>query len=346
MLPLNTMHNLLVGKNVENDKDRQMLTRAIASRFYLLSIQERMGGESFSKIQKTFVELSTGPDKLFWEENPNRFYRILKVGSCIRQSNQLADQVEKLLPGTKYLLEHPLWMILGNPNASIGELYEYMLQLEPSLVSKLFQHDKLTKVRSRKKLKLIDQLSRITIRGDFDSLACLLMITREMELLNRIDPYIEAKWGIQHGLSILTLNNPFLAVLKEIYVIVYHFFIGRNNPFPERMNKAIIEIKPSHFVPPKIQQDFHRERNVNSTILWYAKIRKLIDDNDYAGKMKLLFRSMHFFNQNEIVESIKSIRRGYRFDGNWRQLPFPLNELVRMQVVDQRTLQREGPFLD
>jgi hypothetical protein len=56
--------------------------------------------------------------------------------------------------------------------------------------------------------------------NNLDALACLLMILREMELLEQWLAYVEVKWQVHNLLLRLTTFEPLKNISDELYLLI------------------------------------------------------------------------------------------------------------------------------
>ncbi len=167
------------------------LSRIIATRLYIYTLLAYFNWPTLGRLQKLLEEKDVDCDNDYWRSCSRRFYKNMR-GACIKDQ-VLINRIEKIIPGSKRILTTPLWDILENPNASEHKLHQLMKLLPMDISSRLFKEDPQNAITIRKKLTRRSQIHRITMMGSLDSLACCLMLVREMDLQNRLDPYIAAK---------------------------------------------------------------------------------------------------------------------------------------------------------
>lgn len=238
------------SKNIPHKNPLQKRVRTLATQYFLYWLQAQNGGITFRKLHiKIFDNVG----------DPNAFYKNLR-GVELKNKSAI-DQIEQHQPGSRRILFHPLWDILAAPDASLDDVHQIMCRLHPDLVNRLFKTHPDTAVRTRKAFNLRNEVHKVAIRCDLDALAALLLLCREMELHNRLEPYVELKWAIVRVMSLMTLYAPFNAVLPGILEIVSPLFLDKNNPL--KTSNLVMEMWPGLFVQPQpnIQLNFDLEVN-------------------------------------------------------------------------------------
>ena len=100
---------------MSQDQDLKRQVDQIKTEFYLLKLLEFFGGISLGKLQ----EILKG------SANSGCFYKNMR--GTVLKDLKLIQHAEDLKPGTQRIFHHPLWLILGNPDASLNEIYDYMV---------------------------------------------------------------------------------------------------------------------------------------------------------------------------------------------------------------------------
>jgi len=178
-----------------DEKSRDLKrVRYIATRLFILFLKERSGGLSYRKMEMFFKKPDYQSEKEFQDSYSGAFAKCAK-GQTRIQDQKLIHKIEnnEKFQGAKYLLDHPLWLILENPECSLEALHQYMYLLPPNIQNRLFKPNKNTGIYKRCYWSKTEQFSRISMLNNLDALACFLMLIREMELLTKWHAYVKIK---------------------------------------------------------------------------------------------------------------------------------------------------------
>lgn len=314
----------------------------MASKLYALTIQHRMGGMSFGKIEWEVAGRDVPRNTKYWSSYPRKLYRYANGAPMnLKRNREMIDVIEARLPGTRRILEHPLWLILENPEASLEELEHYLSLLDLALLSKVLRTDKSAGNRVWKIWKKTSQFYRIAMHNNLDALAALLIITRECEIRRRAHPYIEAKWAVSFLMSRLSVFRPFMWVADEIYHVVYNDFLGKNIPLPPELAHEFADYFPRLFEPPRQFPTIYREMDFNSGLVWHAECLGLVKKNDEQDQLMFLFWVLHFFNRVTIDKQLKDLKQ---VPASINQLPEPLRDVMIKFRGDRRRQLPSSPL--
>ncbi|MEO9943779.1 hypothetical protein [Paraglaciecola sp.] len=249
--------------------------RKLATQLYVAGLVERSGGLSLGLIEKTFKKSHKIPNKQYWESYSRTFYKYARGESCIKdQSLILHIDKYEAYRGVKEVLNHPLWLILENPDASLHDVHAYMHQLKPSFQQRLFKLDKNINTLTRKYWSHTDQLSRISMENNLDALACLIMLLREMELLNKWHAYVKVKWEVHFLFLRLSYFDPLLSIREVLYHFMDTYFFDKHRFITERYFPATRQLMYTHFrhafKSPQCINDFTGYDEINAELLKYA----------------------------------------------------------------------------
>lgn len=171
-----------------------------------------------------------------------------KNGDPIKKT-EFIDALDSVYEGSKYILTHPLWLILANPRASLNEIYQYMQMLHPDIQRYLFNFDAITAKAVRKQPKRHDDMSRVVLRGDLDALAYTLMLVREMDIQDRVHPYYFAMRLAEYAFFLCAMNNKLHPVREDIYGYMHAYSINNHKVFEDI--PLIFQWKPSLVEAPR-----------------------------------------------------------------------------------------------
>lgn len=299
----------------------------LPSMLWARTLKKRTGW-TYGKIQKEY-SLS------FQKENPDFSMQssrcLYKYDKGVRvRGRKFVDMIEAGLPGTKRLLTHPLWEILGNPNATNQQLSEYIEALELSVKQKLFVYDKKDGVYKRRDLKKVREIYYISMKNNLDALACLLILVREFEIKEQVDPYIICKWEAYYLLARIGLFPPLKDLVASIYKYMYPLFIGKNDPLPLSFETFFSKHMPEHFRPPP-NVDVNLLLEMNSSILEVMIRKKIISSNE-DEQMKFLFFIENSGKKREILFMLED----FNPLSTDKKFPEPLNLVMSMMKGDSR----------
>ena len=316
--------------------------RSIASRLYAQTIKHRMGDISFGKIERELLGTQGSSDPEFWVHYSRKFYRYDKGAPIsLKRSKKMVETIEEILPGTRRILEHPLWLVLANPEASLGELDSYTGTLNPALIERLKETDKVTGNRTWRKWTTHSQLYRISMLNNMDALAALLILIRVCEIKNWVHPYIEAKWTVMYLISRLASFRPFMFIAEEFYHHIYEGFILKNSPLPEKLTIPAVQYFPAYFSSPPDFHTIYGEIQMNTGIVWHAAQLGLVEENE-REQMMFLFWMLHFFDRTTIDKQLKELTQA---PPSFDEIPEPLCTLMEKFRGDSRRYLPRQTFL-
>lgn len=269
------------------------------------TIRHRLGNISYGKIQKILVKRDDQTNAEWWEKCSGRLSKNSSGKTKVRDAKFIND-IENLLPGTKRILNHPLWKIFLNPNATLDELYGYMKDFPIDLQKQLFKIDKQTNVFQRVKIKAI-AVDYISKRNDLDALACLLIMIRESEITRQIDAYIGCKWRAHQLFCRLATFQPFKSLSHIIYDFLFDEFFYKNNPLPSELSNSFVEFFPNHYEAPK-KYPMPRFLDENLSILDLA-IKSSVISESMSEQLDFLFWIDVGFQRRDILKALLAPHR-------------------------------------
>lgn len=198
-------------------------TKKIKMRLFINELQVS-SGMNRNQLQKMFQSKES-----FWRENSNIFYKYANGSTHIKKIERI-DSIEKQFPGTTRILNHPLWFILENPQCNLKSIHKKMQSLEPKIRSRVCEKDKKTGAYFPKERRNDKNLYYIAMNNNLDALACLLMIIRKMEILQKPNTRSHAKWFTHWLFFRLAHYSPLKDEAKKLYELIYDLFIGKEDP--------------------------------------------------------------------------------------------------------------------
>lgn len=303
------------------------------------TIRHRLGDISYGKIQKILVKRDDQTNAEWWEKCSGRLNKNSKGKTKVRDA-KLINDVESLLPGTKRILNHPLWKIFLNPNATIDELYSYMGEFPIDLQRQLFKIDRKTNIPQRIKIKAI-AVDYISKRNDLDALACLLIMIRESEITRQIDAYISCKWRAHQLFCRLATFQPLKSLANIIYDFIFEEFFYKNNPLPDELSNSFVEFFPNHYQIPK-KYPMPRFLDENLSILDLA-IKNSVINESMSEQLEFLFWIDVEFQRKDIL---RGLLVPYRPNLEATEAVMkPLNELKRRLSSNSRNYLPKNRFI-
>jgi len=298
--------------------------RYVATQLFMLFLTEKSGGLSLRKMEMTFKKPTYQSNEEFKDNCSGAFSKYARGAICIKDQ-KLIDRIEEdeQYQGCKYILNHPLWLILENPNATIETVREYMRKLPPNIQTRLFKLNKSSNQYERCFWRKSGQLSRISMLNDLDALACFLMLMREMELLEKWHSYVQVKW-YAHDLFIrLSYFKPISEIRLNLYELIYKHFIAKHNPitanyFSTERQDLYIHIQ-GFFKSPFLIEDFTLYHEILSETIAYAKKMMTIGDTK-KDQLNFLFWASEY-NLMDVYYAFK------RYDKNLKK-PFLIQRLI------------------
>ena len=155
-------------------------------------------------------------------------FKPLRGDSYLKTNSPLIKFGEKLLPGSSQILDHPLWEILGNPDANLHCVRQMMMKLPLDVNKNLFSYNPNIRGMERRILKGPNEIHRVALRCDLDALAYVLMIIRETEILDMPEPYVSAKWSAIYIIRVLSLDRAIVPILDDLKCFTFTEFVLKN----------------------------------------------------------------------------------------------------------------------
>lgn len=282
-------------------KNLKRKVRSLSTQIYIQEIKDRYNGKSFGKIQKELFSNSNDSNAKFWSEYSRRFYKNSK-GVPIRDE-KIIKIFENEQPGTERLFNNPLWLVLENPFADLKTIDELMHLLVPELQIRLFKRNKQTGHDERKFWTVTPPFNRISMENNFDALACLLLLLREAELLERWHYYITIKWfayelclRLNYFCSIKVANNSFYSLVNLLY-------INRNNPLPDSILETRL-LKKTYYRSPPNDIPIVEYNDFLSRLIQLAQAEGFVADNK-EDQINFLFWA-DIFDKYKIFKAFES----------------------------------------
>ena len=262
--------------------EREKEIQSLVSKLYIRSVQHRLGGISLGNLQKFFVKSEDQSNGEFWSSSSRRFYKTAQ-GSPIRDL-KLIDKIEAELPGSRYILVHPLWDILRRPKADSQDVITMMLRLQAEFRELLFKSTGFDGGYSMKALDRIESIQKIASMNNLSALACLLLLLRKKELEQKWHQYLAVKWSLDELLHRITYFAPVSYVSDELNKEINESFVILNYPLPKN---RVAEQFEDFFKSPKpyLMEDAHA---VYSRVLETAMAQGLVSDQS-DSQLRFLF---------------------------------------------------------
>ncbi|MBM9950447.1 hypothetical protein JTL84_15400 [Pseudomonas aeruginosa] len=182
----------------------------------------RLKIDKVSQIAPALAEMAGHGNTTDYSKFRADFYRY-KAGENIKNES-LATEIDRLLPGTARIVNHPLWSFLSICGAKEIELIELAQKLEPSLNQYLLKYDEGTCAISFRSLsknhgcfKAGSKFLRTIDRRGLDDLAALLIGIKSHEL--RCEYYVSFRLRelVLHFFMEISLMPEFNGVVEGLY---------------------------------------------------------------------------------------------------------------------------------
>lgn len=209
----------------------------------------------------------------YWEQYPRRCYRF-RAGTE-KPGKKFIDRVESKVPGTKRVIQHPLWWVLDNPEPDLESVHQQMRELEPNVYRRLFQKSRKYGSSPRRTLRTPFQIGNIGRISNLDALAGLLLLLRETELSNQDDYHLECQEQILELLERLSSFSPYNAIAEPLSELIIERFL---KPDPESKN-----------APPAKPADIQRKAFENALTIKAAMQQGYISDSP-QDQLDFLYR--------------------------------------------------------
>ncbi|WKD51045.1 hypothetical protein [Microbulbifer spongiae] len=195
----------------------------IAINLWLDIIQYHRQGDSLGEIERWLTDKRSKSNRDYWEQYPRRCYRF-RAGTE-KPGKKFIDRVESKVPGTKRVIQHPLWWVLDNPEPNLESVHQQMRELEPNVYRRLFQKSPKHGPSPRRTLRTPFQIGNIGRISNLDALAGLLLLLRETELSNQQGYNLECQEQILELLERLSSFSPYNAIAEPLSELIIERFL-------------------------------------------------------------------------------------------------------------------------
>lgn len=118
-------------------KKLSRMIRSLATRYWAEVVKAQLGAECPNQVLAAHLN-PNDTRTAGWSNNTSRYWnRMLRGEPASRENN--VNATETILPGTKAILIHPLWHLLGATDITHNLLMRVFLALPASLHSKLYE---------------------------------------------------------------------------------------------------------------------------------------------------------------------------------------------------------------
>ena len=275
---------------------RRPETRYLATVIWVRNIQKRLGGIRLGAIEKWVLEYAeelSWPDD-FWQDYSRRFKQYLK--QLKTPSDEYIDLINKLLPKTKLIFQHPLWKILDAPNATQQEIDCWLTELEPNAYRRIFRSSKRSGKRDRRTIRGSEYISNISKENNLDALAALLLLMREAEINEDFVTCVDSKWEAQDLLCRLATFSPVREIAADLNDLIDERFIRKATPgIPPHQQKFIDQLLP--------KLDILREAELNGQSILHSLILGFLPFEDEEAQLHYLYKGHQFAKQSLIIDT-------------------------------------------
>ncbi len=313
----------------------------LPSMLWARTIQHRLGGQSYGKIQKYFLKKDDQTNADFWDSCSGRLYKNSRGKTRVRDK-LFINKIEELLPGTRRILHHPLWKIMANPDANLSQIHSLMNELSIDLRGKLFKINNPDITLTRKKLNY-KSINYISKRNDLDAFACMLMMMREAELTKHPEAYIQCKWEAHQLFCRIATFEPLKSIAPLIYDYMFEVFIKKNNPLPSQLTNILAKDYPEHYRIPK-KYPLHRYLDENEKILNLTVSLGVISSSLH-DQLSFLYWIDYGIRRTQIIDALIILKNTRTTDGVPTIFPAPLSSLMQQLRGDSRKFITGGYYL-
>ena len=247
--------------------------RSTATKYWAEVVKKRLGALSPNEVLAAHLN-SSETSISGWSNNKSRYWnRALRGQPVSRESN--IDRTEALLPGTKFLLQHPIWQILSSFNYDESLYNKALLSLMPSIRDKLYIFDSLGSfARQRHYPRSLENFFRS--HTSLDALTCLIILGLEARHNKSELAQVRLKIGIMKQFYSLATSTEFEYVSETVFRHTSELF----NQTRKDLNRISIfdfqTIAPCRILP-------HEKVDINTAINCYQVLLSLAIDKGYVS---------------------------------------------------------------
>lgn len=135
-------------------------------------------------------------------------------------SKLLIDKVDQLVPGSKIIINHPIWQILSTENPTKRQISEFLFAIDIDLRKLILSKpESIHFINHRKTVSktLFDALER---RYSLDSLAALIILLKESVAKQALDYVASIMTRIYRTCLVLCISKPFYNYELEFYCLI------------------------------------------------------------------------------------------------------------------------------
>lgn len=203
-------------------------TRSMATRYWAEVVKNKLGASCPNQILEAHLEKEVTA-VAGWSNNSSRFWNRMLKGHPVSLERKV-DETDKLLPGTKSLLIHPLWQLMGEAGKSQQGINMALLALPIEFRSMLFVTSpsgdvtRKTKLTSRQEQKLFSMTS-------MDCLACFLGIGLEARLQANFSKLRIYEMGLLKVLLRLVATGELGSIGARLHSAIENLFFTTQDDF-------------------------------------------------------------------------------------------------------------------
>ncbi|MCP3865133.1 MAG: hypothetical protein GY923_12005 [Aestuariibacter sp.] len=223
--------------------------RSIASRYWSEVIRQRLGATCANQILAAHLD-DHSKSTPGWSENSSRFWNHMLSGKPAGIESKV-EQSEKIAPGTKNILLHPLWQLINSKSPDEEHLLDVLAALPYELHSRLITRD-LNGQRSFKK-KIHPKTKRNLFEmTSIDSLTIWLVLVKREQLAGTSEIPCPSEVHVIRVFFRLVVLNEFSVITTDLYHLISEFF-GKDSAHSatETYNQLPIEVLPVNLCSPE-----------------------------------------------------------------------------------------------
>lgn len=250
--------------------------RSMATRYWAEVIKGLLGAQCANQILAAHMN----PNETMvpgWSNNTSRYWnRMLRGEPASREIN--VNITESILPGTKAILTHPLWQLIGATDISHKLLMKVFLALPAHFHSKIYETTP-NGLIYRKRVNNKKFIVHLAALNSLDALTCLLALAFE-ERLEGTQKYLLT---YEMGVLKVLLRLSVLTEIKFIYVDLYQAISGLMNQSQsdlERLSTHDIHLRPPLRILPANWFDISHSVALYTRVLEMAAILRLVSNRE------------------------------------------------------------------
>lgn len=194
--------------------------RSVASRYWAEVIKQRVGATCANQVLAAHLsdEITSVPG---WSDNYSRFWNRIFDGKPVAREGKV-NESDKVVPGTKSLLLHPLWQLLNTSEHDTASLIEALEAIPYELHSKIIERKQSGEPIIKETLhpKVWKKLFGLT---SIDCLLVWLVLAKKAQIEANAPALIQFEMNILRVYFRLVVLTEFSAITTPLYELIAVF---------------------------------------------------------------------------------------------------------------------------